>query len=577
MNAPALGEAATQLSWLFPGASTFVALARAAPASTWDDVRLDPGGILLVLRQSSAIAFTSLQSLLHRIEVLDGAVRIIDLPEAGFVNWNQAEARTIYNSALATARTAYAVAIRTAHADPETAWCAALLVPLGWMAMCAVAPGAVAACWKNEEFAARPCEVQRRLWGMDHASIARRLCRRWGLPAWLTAVIGHLDLAVQHAEALGADRDLFRIVQLAVALVEGHLPLQLAVGAPADENARFLGLDEPAVAELTNAAEDHVKEAEATNRTWQPPQSVPLLRDLLLLAIEKRWLSEAPAVIGLESDIDNLHFALREQRRTEGGRLHALKLAALAEFAAGAGHEINNPLAVISGQAQYLLNHEPDPSRQKALQTIVAQTKRIHQILAGLMQFARPTKPKKLALNVTDVTREVVDSLNDLAAERSVTLCYTPPEQPLLIWADPKQVHTAIQSILRNAVEAAPPDGWASIRVEVSEAACIEWIVEDSGPGPSAIQQEHLFDPFYSGRHAGRGRGLGLPTAWQLARNHGGDLAFAGAPAGHTRFVLSLPLEPIPPDMRESTNSSTVSIPHETALNSMPLNGQSAA
>jgi len=68
-------------------------------------------------------------------------------------------------------------------------------------------------------------------------------------------------------------------------------------------------------------------------------------------------------------------------------------------------------------------------------------------------------------------------------------------------------------------------------------------VVEDSGPGPSSNQREHLFDPFYSGRLAGRGRGLGLPTAWRLAREHGGDVRFDPLPQGPTRFVLSLPRE----------------------------------
>ena len=52
---------------------------------------------------------------------------------------------------------------------------------------------------------------------------------------------------------------------------------------------------------------------------------------------------------------------------------------------------------------------------------------------------------------------------------------------------------------------------------------------------------KHMFDPFYSGRQAGRGRGLGLPTAWQLARIQGGDVRFEGSTQGRTHFVLSLP------------------------------------
>src|SRR5262249_28404740 len=158
------------------------------------------------------------------------------------------------------------------------------------------------------------------------------------------------------------------------------------------ENASALGLEAEFVEELRQQVTAWTSESEAPKRIWESPESMPLLRDLLILAAENRRVSEAPALGRLESDVDHLHEALREQRRTDSERLRPSKRSSLAEFAAGAGHEINNPLAVISGQAKSLLSHEPDPTRQEALQKIVAQTKRIHQILSELMLFARPPK-----------------------------------------------------------------------------------------------------------------------------------------------------------------------------------------
>jgi len=79
------------------------------------------------------------------------------------------------------------------------------------------------------------------------------------------------------------------------------------------------------------------------------------------------------------------------------------------------------------------------------------------------------------------------------------------------------------------------------VRLENSAAQQIDVVVEDSGPGLPVQLREHLFDPFYSGRQAGRGRGLGLSTAWRLAKVHGGDLRFVNLPNGPTRFVMSLP------------------------------------
>src|SRR5207302_6472498 len=108
---------------------------------------------------------------------------------------------------------------------------------------------------------------------------------------------------------------------------------------------------------------------EVPSWTWTAPEAVPLLRELLLLASEKRRQSEATSWLGLEADVDRLHDALRAQQRTEGERLRGQKLSALAECAGGAGHEINHPLAVVSGRAQYLLSLWSDPPRPRSLQT----------------------------------------------------------------------------------------------------------------------------------------------------------------------------------------------------------------
>jgi signal transduction histidine kinase len=82
---------------------------------------------------------------------------------------------------------------------------------------------------------------------------------------------------------------------------------------------------------------------------------------------------------------------------------------------------------------------------------------------------------------------------------------------------------------------------WAGVRLDATVPERLDFVVEDSGNGPGPAEREHLFDPFYSGRKAGRGRGLGLATAWRLAREHGGDVAFDSHTPGPTRFILSLP------------------------------------
>jgi signal transduction histidine kinase len=543
VRAPAFAEAVTRLPWLGACADTLTTLGwSAVPA--WPQVRLDPGGVLLLVRHGEPSAtlpgFSFFPASLREPAVLEEAVRQLDAG-TGFVDWGQGAAAKVYQAALSFAVLAEHLATRSGRADPDNAWAAGLLAPLGWLAVCAVDPAQAAACVADPAWPLDPAAVQRRLWGLDQGGIARRLNRRWRLPRWLAAVTGHLELPAPTAQLLGAEADLFRVVQLAVGLAQRQQSgLRLGLGEIPEPNAAALNL---APGDLEEAERLAANPPAPPSSTWKSAAAVPLLRDLLVLAVENRRLADAPVLANLEADLDHLHWALLAQQASEEQRLRALKLSALAEFAAGAGHEINNPLAVISGQAQYLLAHETEPARQRALQTIVNQAQRIHLILSALMQFARPARPHKQLVDLPALMREVAASLTDLATQRRVQLTCSPPDHPLSFLADPRQVSIALACLLQNAIEAAPADGWAQMRLETPAPDRVELVVEDNGTGLSVKAREHLFDPFYSGRPAGRGRGLGLSTAWRLAREHGGEVRFEDLPQGPTRFVLSLPRE----------------------------------
>jgi signal transduction histidine kinase len=545
----------THLPWLSPGAASLVALARLPFALSWQQIRLDPGGVLLLVGQASAgetlSAAYSFPCSVNESAILEEAVRRLDHAGVGFVDWNQPQTARIYKACLDYARLSWELARRSGRGDPEAAWAAGMLAPLGWLAVCAVGsgkapvgPGLAAACWHDPDWPRDAESIQRRLWGLDQGSIARRLSRRWQLPRWMTAVTGHLNLPVGYAQLLGADPDLFLIVQLAVGLVQRHgQGLDLAVATGPEQCAEMLKVIPSELLEIERGMSVFL-DPEPVAMTWQAPADQPLLRDLLLLAAENRRLRQAPGLASVEDDLDHLHRALHEQLAGERKRLEALKLSGLAEFAAGAGHEINNPLAVISGQAQYLLSHESDPARQRSLQAVISQTQRIHQILNELMVFARPPRPQKQMIDMQILMREVTAALTDLAVQRRVRLRCSHPDQPVIIYGDPGQVYAALSCLLRNAIEAAPADtGCAEVRLETPAPDRLELVVEDNGNGLTQKQREHMFDPFYSGRQAGRGRGLGLSTAWRLTREHGGELRLEDLPRGPTRFVLSLPVE----------------------------------
>src|SRR5262249_9671518 len=145
--------------------------------------------------------------------------------------------------------------------------------------------------------------------------------------------------------------------------------------------------------------------------------------------------------------------------------------------------------------------------------------------------------------------RQAVQTASDLAQQRQVQVIIEVPENGLPAYFDPKQIKSALTALVRNGIEAAPVQGWVRIRLATPHTERLEWWGEDSGSGPSASQRDRLFDPFYSGRQAGRGRGLGLPTAWRLAREHGGELSYNWNHGGPTRFTLAIPRESMPGDL----------------------------
>jgi len=225
-------------------------------------------------------------------------------------------------------------------------------------------------------------------------------------------------------------------------------------------------------------------------------------------------------------------------------RLEREKLAALVEFAYGAGHEINNPLANIAARAQTLLEDEPDPERRRKLAAIRRQAMRAHEMIADLMLFARPPKLEIAPADLRRIVRQVVEQLQTLAAERSVQLACDVGDVPLAIEADVTQLAVAVAAVVVNAIEAVGRDGHVAIITrERSEGGgrSAEVIVRDDGPGISDEVRRHLFDPFFSGREAGRGLGFGLSKCWRIVTDHGGSVVVNNLADGGAEFTIVLP------------------------------------
>ncbi len=215
------------------------------------------------------------------------------------------------------------------------------------------------------------------------------------------------------------------------------------------------------------------------------------------------------------------------------------KIASLYQLAYGLSHEFNNPLANISSRAQTLLLEEKDPERRRRLATINAQAFRAHEMIADLMLFAKPPRLEKRDVSIFALLEKLRTEMLPQATDQQTKLLLL-GENPVSVPADPIHLAEAIKAVIKNSLEAIGEGG----RVEIMLRAAVDTVaveITDSGPGISPEVRRHLFDPYYSGREAGRGLGLGLSKCWRIIDEHGGRIEVRSEVGQGATFRLILP------------------------------------
>lgn len=237
----------------------------------------------------------------------------------------------------------------------------------------------------------------------------------------------------------------------------------------------------------------------------------------------------APSVM-----LEQLAALVKQQQTLEESfqtQLRRQKLAAIKQLAYGLSHEINNPLTNISTRAQQLQRSEQDANRHAVLQRIIFQTYRAYEMIADLMFYANPPDPEPDLVDLRTIVSRIARDSQELCQQLAVRLRVELPDEPAMIRVDDTMIGELLRCLVRNAIDAIQSEG--TIVISVSENPdTIRIHIADSGPGLSEAARQHAFDPYFSGREAGRGLGLGLCRAYRIARLHHGDIALTSAPAG---------------------------------------------
>lgn len=226
--------------------------------------------------------------------------------------------------------------------------------------------------------------------------------------------------------------------------------------------------------------------------------------------------------------------------------LQTESMARLGEMAAGAAHEMNNPLAVISGRSQLLsMTLSPGSKEQKAAQTIYEQSHRLSNLITSLKLFADPPQPTRKPVDMGMLLDETIKRVRTDAgdASSSVSIDLQIKNKLPIMNIDPEMISMAMAELIFNAMQAHPRT-WVHVSAmmdHVNKRFVMQVI--DDGVGMDTHTLSHAMDPFFSAKPAGRRVGMGLPRAQQLVGAHNGRVELRSTTGEGTVATLSLPLE----------------------------------
>jgi len=367
-----------------------------------------------------------------------------------------------------------------------------------------------------------------------------------------------------------------------------------------------------------------------------PKKQAAYLADYLLgeQAINPNQPVNAPCNDSADSDSADNDVAISERasccqansNETDGSddfrkQLQLQKMQALQQLAYGASHEINNPLANIATRAQTLMARTEELESRQKLAVIYEQAMRAHEMISDLMLFANPPPLNRQSIQLRywlpQLIRQVEPWLHtpteilfgqgnqkgnrggswtgDISEKKQLTPHPSTAKSVIFrtiiapgtdrITADRTQLSILLMALIRNSIESirgGGKPGWIELRISRQQDGRWLFAVTDDGPGIPPQIRDFIFNPFFSGREAGRGLGFGLPKAWRIAQSHGGELILNQDQTAGTQFQLLLPdLPPSPVNPTDKLSDEILAgqfaMPVEGAVPPQGVRGETTA
>ena len=248
------------------------------------------------------------------------------------------------------------------------------------------------------------------------------------------------------------------------------------------------------------------------------------------------------------------------QKQLEQQLIRSEKLASLGTLVAGIAHEINNPLGIIAGYSEALLDRAKDKSLlanrefedfPEYLETIHNEMFRCKGILRSLLDFARPSGGTYRDLDINELIKEVILLVNHKAKRLKHNIELRLNRELPKIHADPGNLRQLFMNIIINSMYFTPAGGSIIITTEmdtpgleinaIQETETIKVSITDTGTGMSSEILEKIFDPFFTTKPVGDGTGLGLSICHKIVEAHNGSIDVESESGRGTTITIKFP------------------------------------
>jgi len=233
------------------------------------------------------------------------------------------------------------------------------------------------------------------------------------------------------------------------------------------------------------------------------------------------------------------------QERLKSQLQQSEKLAAIGELVSGVAHELNNPLATISGFSEFIKNKVADEKLTKMASTIFKETHRCARIIENLMSFARQKEIKERSIKLHEILDRALELREYHLKIGNIVVLKNFSKDIQDTLGDQNQLLQVFLNIINNAFDAMhdyQKKGVLTINTfREHNYNIIEFI--DTGPGIDKNIKDKIFLPFFTTKEIGKGTGLGLSTSYGIIKNHKGEFTIDDTYENGAKFIIKLPVK----------------------------------